>query len=207
MIPPLTRRAPTRARAALCAVMLLLLPAFALAHVDGGDIAGGFVAGLTHPLLGPDHVIAMVAVGLWGAQLGQPAIWVLPVTFPLVMAFGGVLGLLGVPMPAIEIGIALSAVVLGAMVMFAARPPLWVAGVLVGVFAIFHGYAHGAELPEAASALAYSLGFVIATGGLHALGILVGTINRWRVGAHGLRVGGGVIALAGAWFLVGHLVP
>lgn len=192
--------------AALLPALLAILALPALAHVGQGSISGGFLSGLAHPVFGPDHVIAMVAVGLWGAQLGQPAIWVLPVTFPLVMAFGGVLGLLGVPIPAIEIGIALSAIVLGAMVMLAARPPLWVAAVLVAAFAIFHGYAHGAELPQSANALAYSLGFVVATGGLHGLGILIGTVNRWRTGALALRIGGGTIAAAGVYFLLRHFI-
>jgi urease accessory protein len=197
------RSVPGLQRAMVAAV--LLLPSLAVAHISQGDIAGGFLSGLMHPVLGPDHVIAMVAVGLWGAQLGQPAIWALPVTFPLVMAFGGLLGLLGIPLPAVEIGIAASAIVLGAMVMLAARPPLWVAAVLVGVFAIFHGYAHGVELPQSANALAYSLGFVVATGSLHALGIAIGAVNRWPAGSRGLRAGGGAIAAAGVYFLVGHL--
>jgi urease accessory protein len=181
------------------------VPALALAHVGQGDIQGGLLAGLAHPILGLDHVLAMVAVGMWGAQLGAPAIWLLPVTFPLVMALGGVLGALGVPVPGIEIGIALSAVALGAMVAFALRPPLWTAALLVALFAVFHGHAHGAELPESANAIAYSAGFVIATGLLHALGILLGVANRWRVGARLLRAGGGLIALGGVYFLVGHL--
>jgi urease accessory protein len=183
----------------------LVAPALALAHVGQGDIGGGFVAGLAHPVFGLDHVIAMVAVGMWGAQLGAPAIWLLPVTFPLVMAFGGVLGALGVPIPGIEIGIALSAVALGGMVAFAARPPLWVAALLVGVFATFHGYAHGAELPESANAIAYSAGFVLATGALHALGILIGLMHRWPAGARVLRGGGALIAAGGLYFLAGHL--
>jgi urease accessory protein len=185
---------------------LLLAPAFALAHVGQGDIGGGLLSGFLHPIMGPDHVIAMVAVGMWGAQLGAPAIWILPVTFPLVMAFGGVLGALGVPIPGIEIGIAASAIALGGMVAFAARPPLWIAAVLVGIFAIFHGHAHGAELPESANAIAYSIGFVVATGGLHALGILIGVANRWPSGAKLLRAGGAAIALGGVYFLTGHLV-
>jgi urease accessory protein len=186
--------------------MLLALPCAALAHVGQGDIGGGFLAGLEHPVLGLDHVIAMVAVGLWGAQLGQPAIWLLPVTFPVVMAFGGALGALGVAIPGIEIGIALSAIVLGAFIAFCVRPPLAVAAVVVGVFAIFHGHAHGGELPESANSIAYSAGFVIATGTLHALGILVGVVNRWKVGAHALRAAGVLIAAGGAYFLVPHLV-
>ena len=181
-------------------------PAVAFAHVGQGDISGGFVAGVEHPVFGLDHVVAMVAVGIWGAQLGQPAIWVLPVTFPLVMSFGGILGGLGVPIPGIEIGIALSAIVLGCMIALAARPPLWVAAVLVGIFAIFHGYAHGAELPESANAIAFAAGFVIATGALHALGILIGVANKWRKGGHVLRVIGGGIAACGVYFLGAHFV-
>jgi urease accessory protein len=192
-------------RKAWLTLALLAWPILAFAHIGQGDIGGGFVSGVAHPVFGLDHVIAMVAVGIWGAQLGAPAIWVLPVTFPLVMAFGGVLGGLGVPIPGIEIGIAVSAIVLGGMILFAARPPLWVAAVLVGIFAIFHGHAHGAELPESANAIAYAVGFVVATGALHALGILIGVANRWRQGAQALRVGGGLIAAAGVYFLSGHL--
>ncbi|MFZ1640518.1 MAG: HupE/UreJ family protein [Candidatus Contendobacter sp.] len=187
------------------ALVGLLAPALALAHVSQGDIAGGFVAGFEHPILGLDHVVAMVAVGLWGAQLGPPAIWVLPVTFPLVMAFGGLLGVLGVNLPGVEIGIAASAIALGLMVTLAARPPLWVAGILVGLFAIFHGYAHGAELPESANALAYALGFVIATGSLHVIGIIIGLINRWSWGTRALQAGGAAIASCGMYFLIPHL--
>lgn len=185
---------------ALC----LLFPALAFAHIGQGDIGGGLVAGFKHPILGLDHVIAMVAVGLWGAQLGRPAIWVLPVTFPLVMAFGGILGGLGLPLPGVEIAIALSAVALGLMVAFAARPPLWLAGILVAFFAIFHGHAHGAELPDTANAISYAVGFVVATGLLHALGILIGVAQRWRGGAYALRGGGAVIALGGLFFLASH---
>jgi urease accessory protein len=177
-----------------------------LAHIGQGDVSGGFLAGLEHPVLGLDHVVAMVSVGIWGAQLRQPAIWVLPVTFPMVMSFGGILGGLGVPIPGIEIGIALSAIVLGMMIALVVRPPLWVAGVIVGIFAIFHGYAHGAELPESANAISYAMGFVIATGSLHALGILIGVINKWPAGAKILRVGGVGVALCGVYFLVSHFM-
>jgi urease accessory protein len=158
-----------------------------------------------HPILGWDHVAAMVAVGLWGAFLGRSAIWILPVVFPFVMAFGGALGVTGVSLPAVETGIAASAIVLGAMVAFAARPPIWVAAVLVGAFAVFHGHAHGTELPHAANALAYSIGFVIATGLLHLSGIAFGVLERWPAGKTAIQVGGGAIALAGAGFLTGVL--
>ena len=181
---------------------LALLSSSVLAH-EGGGIVGGFASGFLHPLLGWDHVAAMVAVGLWGAFLGSPAIWILPVVFPLVMAFGGALGVMGVPVPAVETGIAASAVVLGLMVAVAARPPLWVAAVIVGVFAVFHGHAHGTELPDAANPLAYSLGFVLATGMLHLGGIAFGLLVRWPAGKVAVRAGGGLIALAGIGFLTG----
>jgi urease accessory protein len=182
-------------------VALAALPA--LAHT--GSVTGGFLGGLAHPVFGPDHVVAMVAVGLWGAFLGAPAIWLLPIVFPLVMAFGGVLGILGVAIPGVEIGIAVSAVLLGLMVATGARPPLWMAAVLVGVFAIFHGHAHGAELPSGADAVAYSIGFVIATGLLHLAGIAFGLLARWPMGKMAVRVAGALIALVGVAFL-GKLV-
>lgn len=178
----------------------LLLASNAQAH-SAAEIGGGFISGLLHPVLGWDHVAAMIAVGLWGAFLGNPALWLLPVVFPLVMALGGALGLAGIPIPSVEIGIALSALVLGVMIVLAARPPLWLAGIIVAVFAIFHGHAHGTELPEAASPLAYSLGFVIATGMLHLAGIGFGLLARWPAGRIAVRAGGAVIALGGVVFL------
>jgi urease accessory protein len=153
----------------------------AFAHVQQGAGAG-FLTGFVHPISGLDHVLAMVAVGLWGAQLGAPAIWVLPVAFPLVMALGGMLGLIGVPVPGIEYGIAASAILLGAAVLFEVRASLFATALLVGVFAIFHGHAHGTELPPGQSALFYSMGFVIATGTLHALGIGIGLVHGWPAG-------------------------
>lgn len=180
--------------------LLALVPAMP-ANAHTGSVAGGFLGGLAHPVFGPDHVLAMVAVGLWGAFLGAPAIYLLPIVFPLVMAVGGVIGIAGVPLPGVEIGIALSAVVLGLMVMFAAGPPLWVATLVVGAFAIFHGYAHGAELPPAADALAYSVGFVMATGLLHLAGIGFGLLSHWPAGATAVRTAGALIAAASAFFL------
>jgi urease accessory protein len=171
----------------------------ALAH--NGDVTGGFIGGFAHPLFGPDHIAAMVAVGLWGAFLGPPAIFILPIVFPLVMAFGAVLGILGVPVPAVEAGIAVSAAVLGLMVALAARPPLWIAAVIVGAFAIFHGHAHGAELPPGADALAFAAGFVIATGCLHLAGIAFGLLTRWPAGRIVVRAAGAVIAVTGLMFL------
>ena len=185
---------------------LALLAAFALAAPlaqahEGAGLAGGFMSGFAHPLLGWDHVIAMLAVGLWGAFLGAPALWLLPVVFPLVMAAGGALGVLGVPLPAVEVGIAVSAIALGGVVAGALRPPLWVAALLVALFAVFHGHAHGTELPQAASPLAYSLGFVIATGALHLTGIALGLLTRWPAGRIAVRGMGAGIALLGVLFL------
>jgi len=176
-------------------VAALLMTSPALAHDIEG--AGGFISGLAHPVFGPDHVMAMVAVGMWGVFLGPPALWLLPIVFPLVMAAGGVLGILGMPLPAVETGIGVSAIVLGLMVALAARPPLWIAATLVGAFAIFHGYAHGKELPDDANALAFSAGFVIATGALHLAGIAFGLLARWPAGRLAVRGAGGVIAVAG----------
>jgi urease accessory protein len=197
----------TRHRGALYLLVTLMTlvalgPDPALAHVGEGAI-GGFASGFAHPIFGWDHVVAMVAVGLWGAFLGAPAIWLLPVVFPLVMAFGAALGILGVPLPGVETGIAASAVVLGLVVAFQARPPLWLAAVVVGIFAIFHGHAHGTELPEAANPLTYAIGFVLATGLLHLLGIAFGLLVRWPAGKIAVRAGGVAIALVGIAFLTG----
>ena len=163
---------------AAAAAPVLLLAAPALGHT--GSSTGGFLGGFAHPLFGPDHVVAMVAVGLWGAFLGAPAIWLLPIVFPLVMAFGGVIGILGIPLPGVETAIALSAVVLGTMVALAAPPQ-----------------------PTMADIVAYSVGFVVATGLLHLTGIAVGLLARWRAGRIAVRTAGGAIALAGVAFLSG----
>jgi urease accessory protein len=172
----------------------------ALAHIQQGQ-AIGFVTGLEHPWSGLDHVLAMIAVGIWGAQLGNPALWLLPVTFPMVMSLGAMMGLLGIPLPGIEIGIAISAILLGAMVLGEVKPKLYIATVMVGFFAIFHGHAHGTELPPGQSGLLYSMGFVIATGVLHGIGILIGTIHRWPAGKLVLRGAGAFIAAMGVFFL------
>ena len=186
--------------APLLATLVLLLPSTASAHTETGAV-GGLISGFLHPLTGLDHVVAMVAVGLWGVFLGTPAVWLLPVIFPVVMALGGALGVLGVPLPGVETGIALSGVILGLMVALAAKPPLKIAGAIVGLFAIFHGHAHGTELPEAANALTYAAGFVIATGLLHLSGIALGLLARWPWGKVAVRAGGAVTAAVGCAFL------
>jgi urease accessory protein len=174
--------------------------ATASAHSETGGV-GGFVSGFHHPLSGLDHIVAMVAVGLWGAFLGGRAMWLLPVVFPMVMAFGGAAGVLGMPLPGVETGIALSGIVLGGMVAFAAKPALWVAALLVGIFAIFHGYAHGKELPDAANPQTYAVGFVISTGLLHLCGIGFGVFTKWPWGRIAVRVAGVAIMAVGCGFL------
>jgi len=175
-----------------------------LAHAAHGS-ADGFVSGLAHPVGGLDHILAMIAVGLWGAQLGKPAIWALPVAFPIAMALGGALGLIGLPIPGVEIGIALSAVVLGLMVLLEARPPLGFAAVIVAAFAIFHGHAHGTELPHGADGTLYSVGFVISTGLLHAAGIALGLVHKYDWGKPLVRASGLLVLAGGTWFLYGAL--
>lgn len=184
------------------AALVVLAAGAAEAHTGEG-VAGGLTSGFLHPLFGWDHVVAMVAVGLWGAVLGAPALWLLPVVFPVVMALGGALGVSGVPLPAVEAGIALSGVVLGLLVAFAVRAPLWVAAVIVGAFAVFHGHAHGTELPAAADPVAYAVGFVVATGLLHLAGIAIGLLWSRPWGTWTVRGAGALVAAVGAAFLAG----
>jgi urease accessory protein len=188
--------------AASLAAVLAAVPGLAWAHSDVGR-GSGFLAGLQHPLTGPDHMLAMLAVGMWGTQLKGDAIWALPVAFPLIMALGAVAGISAMQMAPIEPGIALSVVALGAVIAMRVRPPLAVAIALIGVFAIFHGYAHGRKLPQRADALAYCVGFVLATRLVHLRGIGIGQVERLARGAVLLRAAGAV-AWAG-FVLAGHL--
>ena len=188
----------------LITTVAFLWPLAAWAHVESGK-AGGFLSGLSHPVSGLDHVLAMIAVGLWGAQLGRPAVWLLPVAFPMMMAFGGMLGLMGIPLPGIEIGIAVSGVVLGALILGETKMPLIGALFVVAFFAVFHGHAHGTELSPGENAMLYSLGFVICTGSLHAMGIGMGLVYRWKFGRLALRGTGSVVMIGGLFFLWGAL--
>lgn len=194
---------PVRLRA-FAGVAGLMLAVPCAAH-SGTGLAGGFVAGFLHPLSGPDHLLAMVSVGLWGAFLGRPLLVVLPMLFPAMMVGGAALGMAGAPVPPVEVGIAASVIVLGLLILLAARLPVAAACAVVGGFALFHGYAHGQELPSAADPVGYSAGFVLATGLLHVAGIGLGMLRPLPGGSLALRAGGGVIALAGAWFLKGAL--
>jgi urease accessory protein len=195
------KTAAPQASLPLAAILLLLPVTPALAHTVVGT-SDGFTSGFLHPITGLDHLVAMVAVGLWGAQLGNPAIWVLPIAFPLVMAIGGFLGVAGLDLPLTEPIVALSGIALGLLIALHVRLPLWVATILVGVFAIFHGYAHGRELPDAMNPAAYGVGFVTATGLLHLSGIVIGLLVSWPVGATAVRACGAAIGCIGAYFLL-----
>jgi len=175
-----------------------LLPSLAHAHVGVGDTVG-FARGVGHPLGGVDHILAMVAVGLWAAQCGGRALWFIPATFVLVMGLGGFVGAMDIAVPFVEQGIVLSVLVLGVLVAAAVRLPLYAGALIVGLFAVFHGHAHGAEMPANALGLAYGVGFVLATAILHALGIGAALVTR-RFGQSGLvRVTGGAIAMSGVY--------
>jgi urease accessory protein len=178
----------------------LLLSNPAAAHMGTG-LPGGFVSGFKHPFSGIDHLLAMISVGLWGAFLGRPLIYALPVVFPAMMVVGAVMGMFVVPLPPVELGIALSVVVLGGCIALSVRAPVWTASIIVAVFAVFHGYAHGKELPSAADPVSYSAGFVLATGLLHVAGICLGFLNDLPNGVVATRSMGAVIATVGIGLL------
>lgn len=210
---PLTRKQSGNVRvksiqrpAALAVAVLIpatLITEPALAHSIGSS-AAGFAGGFLHPLTGLDHMLAMVCVGIWGAELGAPAVWLLPIAFPLIMAVGGAFGVVGVPLPAGELLIALSVVVLGTLVALAWELPVAVALTIVGIFAIAHGHAHGMEMPGAADALGFTIGFVLATGLLHLTGIAIGVLTRWPAGVLAIRACGCAVAVTGCYFVGGY---
>lgn len=173
----------------------------ALAHTGQG--ATGLEHGLLHPLTGLDHVLAMVCVGVLGVTLGGAAVWALPLTFVSMMVAGGLVGMAGIELPLVEAGIALSLVALGLALSLRLRPPLVVSTLAVAFFAIFHGYAHGAEAPESASGMVYAAGFVVATALLHA----IGAVGGWWIERRGARVvsqiGGAIVGGIGVVLLVG----
>lgn len=187
-------------RKALYALALFLTPALAFAHP--GHDSSGLMAGVAHPITGLDHLLAMLAVGLWAAQQQGAARWALPVTFVGTMLLGGLLGFEGLELPFMETGIAASVLALGLLVAVAVRPPMFVAVSLTALFALAHGVAHGLELPELASPWGYAAGFVAATAALHAAGYgLVRVLPQ--AAAPLVRVAGGASAVAGAWLLAG----
>jgi urease accessory protein len=183
------------------------LPAAAYAHTGVGETSG-FMHGFGHPISGLDHVLAMIMVGVFAFQLGGRAVWLVPLTFVLVMAVGGALGVAGIGVPFVEVGIALSVIVLGAVVALKIKAPTAVAMGVVGLFAVFHGHAHGAEMPEDAGGAAYAAGFMIATALLHGAGIGLGFViarASERRGDFVVRTAGGIAAIAGVGILTGIL--
>jgi urease accessory protein len=186
-------------RKTLFALALFLTPAMAFAHA--GHDHSGLLAGVAHPVTGLDHLLAMLAVGLWAAQQRGSARWAVPLAFVGSMLFGGLLGFSGLQMPLMETGIAGSVLAIGLLVAVAVRPPLWIALGLTGLFALAHGVAHGLELPELASPWGYAAGFIAATAALHAAGYgLVRALPR--AAAPLVRIAGGASAGAGVWLLV-----
>lgn len=175
-------------------------PSPTFAHLGTG-LPGGFDSGFRHPVTGFDHLLAMVSVGIWGASLGRPLIYALPVIFPFMMVAGAILGMFSVPIPAVELGIGFSVLVLGLCVGLAIKAPVWAASTIVATFALFHGYAHGVELPSAADPIGYSTGFVFATGLLHVLGIGIGMLQARPKGILITRELGAAVTVAGAWYL------
>jgi urease accessory protein len=189
---------PTRSiSAALTALMVIATGAApALAHT-GLEHATSFSSGFLHPLTGPDHVLAMVAVGLWAGVNGGRAVWAWPVAFVSLMLVGGALGMMDVTLPMVEPGILASVIVLGLLVLTAAHVPVVVGALLVGAFAILHGYAHGAELPTEAAAISYSAGFALATALLHAAGLGIAFLSAREGSRLLVRAAGGLVAACG----------
>lgn len=188
----------------LPALLLALLSAVpASAHVMDGPL-GGFGSGFGHPLAGFDHLLAMLAVGLWGAQMGGRSVWTLPATFPMIMCVGGIIGMTGVlPDQPIEYGIAVSVIVLGGAIAAAWRAPEWAALVLIAAFALMHGYPHGVLAPRASDPAAFTVGFVVSTGVIHVIGIAIGAALKPIGGGRLVQGLGAAISLAGFWFLFG----
>jgi urease accessory protein len=184
---------------ALPLLLIFSLPSLAQAHPGPPGHTHGFANGLLHPITGLDHICAMVAVGLWAAQRGGRALWLVPATFVSVMIVGGILGMGHAGVPYVEQGIAASVLILGILIAAAARLPLAASAAIVGLFALFHGYAHGAEMPETASGLAYGVGFVIATASLHLCGIGLGLFAKRYASANLIRYAGGAIAACGVY--------
>ncbi|MGZ3254057.1 MAG: HupE/UreJ family protein [Burkholderiaceae bacterium] len=178
---------------------LLAVPAFA--HVDASHFATGFAAGFAHPFSGIDHLLAMLAVGIWAAQNKRTAFWVWPMVFPLMMAIGAVVAIAGVHFSGVEMAIGGSVVVLGLLIAFAVNMPVWAGALLVSLFAVAHGYAHGVELPDGTSALRYGAGFVTATFALHLLGLTIGLIARDKMAMKTVRIGGAGMAATGMYLL------
>jgi len=182
-------------------IFLCFIPTLSQAHGFQGE-ASGFMTGFVHPIFGLDHFLAMFSVGLWGAQIGGRSVWILPITFPLIMVVGGFMGIMGVALPYVEIGIAVSIIALGLGITLSWKPSEWIVLLLICIFAICHGHAHGTELPKAMEPADYALGFVIATGLIHILGIGVGLFAEKVLLGKLTRFLGSLIVLGGVYFFI-----
>jgi urease accessory protein len=193
------------AKATCSAGLVMLTPALAMAHPGHVESAsmGSIWAGFLHPLTGLDHLLAMVAVGIWAAQLGGRALWVVPSAFLTMMVAGAALGLADVAFPLVESGITASVFALGLAILCAWKAPRWAAAALVGVFALFHGHAHGAELASGSSVSAFIAGFVIATALLHASGAALGLSAGRLFSGNAVRWAGGAVTAGGVALLAG----
>jgi len=188
----------------LIAFLCGMTPLAVYAHTNYGETSG-FLHGLQHPISGLDHILAMLAVGLWASQLGGLATWAVPLAFVGTMVLGGILGIIGVSVPFVEQGIIASDLILGGLILMVIRLPLSVSIIIVGLLAIFHGYAHGAEMPKAVSGLEYALGFAVATAGLHLLGMLTGVLAKKLLNERVIQFAGGGIVLGAIYLLFGAL--
>jgi urease accessory protein len=182
-------------------LLFFFLPGIALAHTGAGETTG-FIHGFGHPIGGADHMLAMVAVGLWAAQIGGRALWIVPSTFVSVMVLGGILGFTGIPIPFVEEGILVSILILGILIVGAFKLPLAYSSMIVGLFAIFHGHAHGAEMPESLSAAWYAVGFALVTALLHLSGIGLGMLMQKTNLQTVNRFAGAVIAMSGVYLAI-----
>jgi len=193
-------------RSVILTMLLSMIPSVVYAH-DGSNVPfGGFLSGLVHPVLGYDHLLAMLSVGILSAQIGGRAIWTVPATFVSVMALGGALGLIDIGLTSTELGIAASLVLLGLIIAAERRLPILLAMAGVGFFAVFHGYAHGTEMPTTAEPALYAAGFLTGTALIHIAGLVIGDIAKhYEQGKVALRVGGGLIAMVGVLFIFGVL--
>ncbi|MEO0442540.1 MAG: HupE/UreJ family protein [Pseudomonadota bacterium] len=179
----------------LALVLGLLLPNMVLAHEFAQG--SGFIAGLSHPVLGFDHLLAMISVGILSAQIGGKAIWTVPSAFVGLMLIGGILGIQGIPLFSVELGIALSVLALGIAIAAEKKLSIMLAMIFVGFFALFHGHAHGTEMPNLATPLLYALGFVLGTGGIHLAGVFIGIFSKRINGAAELLrfIGAGIAGI------------
>ena len=193
-------------RSVILTMLLSMIPSVVYAH-DGSNVPfGGFLSGLVHPVLGYDHLLAMLSVGILSAQIGGRAIWTVPATFVSMMALGGALGLIDIGLTSTELGIAASLVLLGLIIAAERRLPILLAMAGVGFFAVFHGYAHGTEMPTTAEPALYAAGFLTGTALIHIAGLVIGDIAKhYEQGKVALRVGGGLIAMVGVLFILGVL--